>query len=198
MKNIIVGLFLVIVCVWITYVISFIWFFDKYKETKDPGYPFVFFTLIVLLGFAHVELYTGIQKRFADIANKATNTNKHQPKKRKTLRDYLRETSFTFDLEDENRLISKNNPGLVIRVSKGHSIDDVNIYTNRPHELNEEDEICVTNQILFIRNFFYHMGSHEINIYKSPAAKWEDFSQELIETIFNLYEGKYQVEEHEA
>lgn len=159
------------------------------------GYMVIAILILLLLGFAVSFAFYGKEVFRSKKSDTKTKMEKTHPKK--GVRDYLDETVFTFDPEDENRLISKNDPGLVIRISKGSSLDTVFICTNRPHGFNSVDIMSTKNTIDFIENIYFERNSHRIEVQKSPAEKWKTFFQELIEIIFSIYEEKYSTDKSE-
>lgn len=116
---------------------------------------------------------------------------------RKTLKDYLQETSFTFDSEDENLLISKMNPKLMIRVIREESRDCISFGYNYPHKL-ERVEVYFRDAIPECEKLFTDQSTHKITFVKGPGAKWETFGQRLVEIIFIYYKDKYPVQAKEG
>lgn len=124
------------------------------------------------------------------------NNKKQEKQKLKTVQDYLTETSFTFDPEDDKRLISKTNSRLAIRIhSNGHNKDEVTIGFNLASRFYNNEVDRIKKIVLEIEKVFFDHGTHEITIEKGSGAKWQDIGQRLIETVFNIYEEKYSVEE---
>lgn len=114
-------------------------------------------------------------------------------KKLLTLRDYLKETTFVFDPEDGNRLISKANPKLSLRIRK-IDMDSIYVGFNFAHNFGSIEVGRIRSSVLEIEGVRYTDSTHQIRINKGEGAKWGDFAQKLIETVFKIYEEKYPVE----
>ncbi len=152
------------------------------------GYMVIAILILLLLGFAVSFAFYG-KEVFRSEKSDREKKKKTHPKK--SIRDYLAETTFTFDPEDENLLISKGNPKLMIRLITGDSRDSISFGFNFPHKYWEDAEGNFKDAIPECEKLFSNHGTHKITFVKGPGAKWELFGQKLVEFIFTHYEDKY-------
>lgn len=148
---------------------------------------------LMLLAFGTLIGYWYYGPAFFEKGSSPDANNKEAKKKKykKTLKDYLQETTFTFDSEDENLLISKVNPNLMIRVISGGSRDEITFGFNFPHNFGNQTETFVKENISECERLTTVNSTHSVVFVKGPGAKWGVIGQQLVETMFSIYVNKY-------
>lgn len=154
---------------------------------KNPQYGMVWWVLVASILFALLAIYILQPHKWH------TRNEVKKERKPKSIKDFLKETTFTFDQEDENLLVSKKNPKLRIRIRKNHN-DSIYVGFNFAHQFSSVEVGEIKSRVLETEKIYYVNDTHRIQFDKGEGAKWIDFGQELVEEIFKLYEEKYPIQ----